>query len=48
MLSVVMTVVGVVLWIEGRPQPRIRAAWRLLVAIAIGSALPALLCWLLC
>ncbi len=48
MLSVVMTVVGVVLWIEGGPHPRTRAAWLLLVAIVIVSALPMLLCWLFC
>jgi hypothetical protein len=48
MLSVVMTVVGVVLWIEGGPHPRTRAAWLLLVAIVIVSALPVLLCRLFC
>ncbi|HKX02192.1 MAG TPA: hypothetical protein VJX71_06815 [Methylomirabilota bacterium] len=48
MVSVIMTVVGVVLWIEGGPHPRTRAAWVLLVAIVIVSAMPALLCWLFC
>ncbi len=48
MLSVVMAVVGVVLWIEGGPHPRTRAAWLLLGAILVVAALPALLCWLLC
>jgi hypothetical protein len=48
MLSVVMTVVGVVLWIEGGPTSRTWAAWLLLLAIVIVSALPALLCWVLC
>ena len=47
-LSLVMTVVGVVLWIEGGPTPRTWAAWLLLVTIVIISALPALLCWVLC
>jgi hypothetical protein len=37
-----------VLWIEGGPHPRTRAAWLLLVAILIVSALPMLLCWLFC
>jgi|HubBroStandDraft_6_1064221.scaffolds.fasta_scaffold67129_4 hypothetical protein len=27
MLSVVMAAVGVVMWIEGGPHPRTRAAW---------------------
>jgi len=48
MLSLALAVVGVVLWIEGGPHPRTRAAWLLLVAILIVSALPALLCWLFC
>lgn len=48
MLSVIMTVVGAVLWIEGGPHPRTRAAWLLLVAIVIVSAMPMLLCWLFC
>jgi len=47
-LALVMTAVGVVLWIEGGPTPRTWAAWLLLVAILIVSALPALLCWLFC
>ena len=48
MLSLVFAIVGVVLWIEGGPHPRTRAAWLLLVAILIVSALPMLLCWLFC
>ena len=48
MLSLVLAVVGVVLWIEGGPHPRTRMAWLLLVAILIVSALPMLLCWLFC
>jgi heme/copper-type cytochrome/quinol oxidase subunit 4 len=48
MLSVVMTVIGIVLWIEGGPHPRTRAAWLLLAAIVIVSALPMLLCWRFC
>ena len=47
-LSIVMTVVGVVLWIEGGPHPRTWAAWLVLVLIVIVSALPILLCWLFC
>jgi len=47
-LSLVLAIVGVVLWIEGGPHPRTRAAWLLLVAILIVSALPMLLCWLFC
>jgi hypothetical protein len=48
MLSVVMAVVGVVMWIEGGLHPRTRAAWVLLAAILIVSALPTVLCWLFC
>jgi hypothetical protein len=48
MLSLVFAIVGVVLWIEGGPHPRTRAAWLLLMAILIVSALPMLLCWLFC
>jgi hypothetical protein len=47
-LSVVVTVIGVMLWIEGGPHPRTGAAWLLLGAIVIVSALPMLLCWLFC
>jgi uncharacterized protein (DUF983 family) len=47
-LSLVMTVVGVVLWIEGGPHPRTWAAWLVLVAILMVAALPALLCRLFC
>ncbi len=48
MLSVVMAVIGVVLWIEGGPHPRTWAARLLLVAILLIAALPMLLCWLFC
>ena len=48
MLSLVFAVVGIVVWIEGGPHPRTRAAWLLLGAIRIVSALPMLLCWLFC
>jgi hypothetical protein len=48
MLSFVMTVIGVVLWIEGGAHPRTWTAWLLLVAIVTVSALPMLLCWLFC
>jgi len=48
MLSLVLVVVGVVLWIEGGPHPRTAGAWLLLGAIVIVSALPMLLCWLFC
>jgi hypothetical protein len=47
-LSLVLAIVGVVLWIEGGPHPRTRMAWLLLVAILIVSALRMLLCWLFC
>ena len=48
MLSLVVALVGVVLWMEGGPHPRTQAAWLLLVAILIVAALPMLLCWLFC
>ena len=48
MLSVVMAVVGVVLWIEGGPHSRTRAAWLLLGAILVVAALSALFCWVFC
>ena len=48
MMSVVLGIVGVVLWIEGGPHPRTQGAWLLLVAILIGAALPAALCWAFC
>jgi hypothetical protein len=48
MLSVVMAVVGVVMWIEGGPHPRTAGAWLLLGAILIVSATPMLMCWLFC
>jgi hypothetical protein len=47
-LSLLLALIGVVLWIEGGPRPRTRAAWLLLVTILIVSALPMLVCWLFC
>lgn len=47
-VSVIMMVVGIVLWIEGGPHPRTRGAWVLLGAIVIVSAMPPALCWLFC
>jgi len=47
-LSLLLALIGVVLWIEGGPHPRTWAAWLLLLAIAIVSALPMLLCYLFC
>jgi hypothetical protein len=47
-VSLFLAVVGLVLWIEGGPHPRTGAAWLLLVAILITSALPVLLCRLFC
>jgi hypothetical protein len=47
-VSLLLEVIGIVLWIEGGPHPRTRGAWLLLVAILIVSALPALLCRLFC
>ncbi len=47
-LSLLLTLVGVVLWTEGGPTPRTWEAWLLLVAILTVSALPMLLCWLFC
>jgi hypothetical protein len=47
-VSLLLTLIGVVLWSQGGPTPRTWAAWLLLVAIVIISALPALLCWVLC
>jgi hypothetical protein len=46
--SLVLAVVGVVLWIEGGPHPRTWGAWTLLGAILVVAALPAVLCWLFC
>ena len=48
MLSLILAVVGVVLWMEGGPHPRTRAAWLLLVAILIVAVLPVLMCRLFC
>ena len=47
-LSLILGVIGIVLWIEGGPQPRTWGAWLLLVAIVVVAALPMLLCWLFC
>ena len=47
-LSLLLALIGVVMWIEGGPHPRTCAAWLLLVAILIVSALPMLMCWLFC
>ncbi len=47
-VSLLLEVIGIVLWIEGGPHPRTWAAWLLLVAILIVSALPTLLCRLFC
>jgi hypothetical protein len=46
--ALLLALIGVVLWLEGGPHPRTGEVWLLLVAILIVSALPALLCWLLC
>ena len=48
MLSLLVALLGVVLWREGGPHPRTWAAWLLLVGVLIVSALPVLLCWLFC
>jgi hypothetical protein len=47
-LSLLLGLIGVVMWTEGGPHPRTRAAWLLLVAILVVAALPVLLCWLFC
>jgi hypothetical protein len=47
-VSLLLAVIGVVLWIEGGPHPRTGAAWLLLGAILIVAGLPALLCRLFC
>jgi hypothetical protein len=47
-LSLLLALLGIVFWTEGGPHPRPWAAWLLLVAILIVSALPMLLCWLFC
>jgi hypothetical protein len=47
-VSLLLAVIGVVLWIEGGPHPRTWGAWLLLGAIVIVSALPALFCRLFC
>ena len=48
LLSLVLAVIGIVVWIEGGPHPRTWGAWLLLVMILVVAALPALLCWLFC
>ncbi len=47
-VSLLLEVIGIVLWIAGGPHPRTRGAWLLLLAIVIVSALPMLLCGLFC
>jgi hypothetical protein len=47
-VSLLLEVIGIVLWIAGGPHPRTWAAWLLLVAILIVSALPALVYRLFC
>ena len=47
-LSLLVALIGVVLWIEGGPHPRTWEAWLLLVGVLGASALPAGLCWLVC
>jgi hypothetical protein len=46
--SLLLALVGNVLWLEGGPHPRTWEAWLLLRGLLIVSALPALLCWLFC
>ena len=46
--SLLFALIGVMLWTEGGPHPRTWAAWLLLLAIVIVSALPMLLCYLFC
>ncbi len=47
-LSLLLALIGVVMWIEGGPHPRTWAAWLLLVVVLLIAALPALICWLFC
>jgi hypothetical protein len=47
-VSLLLAVIGLGLWVGGGPHPRTRGAWLLLVAIVIVSALPVLICRLLC
>jgi hypothetical protein len=47
-VSLLLAVIGSVLWVEGGPHPRTRGAWLLLGAILVVAALPALLSWLFC
>ena len=46
LLSLVLAVIGIVIWIEGGPHPRTWGAWTLLGVILTVAALPVLLCWL--
>ncbi len=46
--SLLLGLIGVVLWIEGGPHPRTPAAWLLLAGFLIIAAIPTLLCWLVC
>jgi hypothetical protein len=47
-MSLLLALVGIVLWMEGGPHPRTWAAWLLLVAILTAAALPTLLCHFVC
>ena len=47
-VSLLVALIGVVLWVEGGPHPRTWGAWTLLGAILVVAALPAPLCWLFC
>jgi len=47
-VSLLLALIGVVMWIEGGPHPRTWAARLLLVVVLLIAALPALICWLLC
>ena len=47
-VSLLLGLIGVVLWIEGGPTSRTRDAWLLLVTMLIVAALPVLMCGLFC
>ena len=47
-LSLLLALIGIVMWIEGGPHPRTWAARLLLLVVLLIAALPALICWLLC